>query len=177
MMGCKAVETSLSCLSRDSWCRWPTRLQGWSSSLAPVCVATDDIFSAYILHGWCLLSPSGDLVVKLVRDRPHQLCNVVLFIPFVQIIPSGQIAIYVPNVTVLYLHLWWSCSSIRIDTSNITNGHPLSNPVLELWSLLTDKFVQWPCRLTANESTWQCADCSIQACTRLPRVIPGLVNL
>ena len=113
MMGCKAVETSLSCLSRDSWCRWPTRLQGWSSSLAPVCVATDDIFSAYILHGWCLLSPSGDLVVKLVRDRPHQLCNVVLFIPFVQIIPSGQISIYVPNVTVIYLYLRWSCSHIR----------------------------------------------------------------
>ena len=53
-------------------------------------------------------------------DHPHMIDPVhycVLFIPFGQIFPCGHMDIYDPMVTVIYIHLWWSC--FNIDPSNV----------------------------------------------------------
>ena len=45
-------------------------------------------------------------------DTPHMIDPIhhcVLFIPFGQVFPCGHMNNYDPMVTVIYLHLWWSC--------------------------------------------------------------------
>ena len=66
-------------------------------------------------------------------DHPHMIDPVhycVLFIPFGQIFPCGHMDIYDPMVTVIYLHLWWSCSCSFERTETSTMFHKTTTALM-----------------------------------------------
>ena len=74
------------------------------------------------IHHQCAnpLPPSKQ--VLMLDDHPHMIDPVhyfVLFIPFGQIFPCGHMDNYDPMITVIYLHLWWSCYDQRCTVSHI----------------------------------------------------------
>ena len=87
------------------------------------------IMDHWSIKGTTAFAPKARRLRKHMLDDPSQMIDpinyCVLFILYGQIIPCGHMDNYDQMVSVIYLHLWWSCLYVRYK--GIFEYHALSD--------------------------------------------------